>query len=149
MGITIAISNQKGGVGKSTTAYNLGACLALNHDKKVLLIDFDPQANLSEYLKYEPDGNPTMTQLIMSFYTGNPVTAETAQRAIRHSETAGVDYIPADINLANAETLMVTMISKEHILRSNYSAYIESACERQDNIDDYEICKEEIGRAHV
>ena len=112
MGITIAISNQKGGVGKSTTAYNLGACLALNHDKKVLLIDFDPQANLSEYLKYEPDGNPTMTQLIMSFYTGNPVTAETAQRAIRHSETAGVDYIPADINLANAETLMVTMISK-------------------------------------
>ena len=77
----------------------------------------DPQANLSEYLKYEPDGNPTMTQLIMSFYAGNPVTAETAQKAIRHSETAGVDYIPADINLANAETLMVTMISKEHILR--------------------------------
>ena len=102
----IAISNQKGGVGKSTTAYNLGACLALNHGKRVLLVDFDPQANLSEYLKYEPNGNPTMTQLIMSFYAGTPVTAETAQKAIRHSETAGVDYIPADINLANAETLI-------------------------------------------
>ena len=113
----IAISNQKGGVGKSTTAYILGACLALNHGKKVLLVDFDPQANLSEYLKYEPNGNPTMTQLIMSFYAGTPMTAETAQKAIRHSDTAGVDYIPSDINLANAETLMVTMISKEHILR--------------------------------
>lgn len=118
MGTTIiAISNQKGGVGKSTTAYNLGACLALKHDKKVLLVDFDPQANLSEYLKYEQDGNPTMTQLIMSLYTGNPLTAEAVQQAIHHNETAGVDYIPSDINLANAETLMVTMISKEYILR--------------------------------
>lgn len=81
----IAISNQKGGVGKSTTAYNLGACLALNHGKRVLLVDFDPQANLSEYLKYEPNGNPTMTQLIMSFHAGTPLNAEATQNAIRHN----------------------------------------------------------------
>lgn len=67
----IAISNQKGGLSKTTTAYNLGAALSLKHDKKVLLVDIDPQANLSEYLSYEPDEKPTMTQLIMTACTGN------------------------------------------------------------------------------
>ena len=113
----ISVSNQKGGVSKTGVSFNLGSALVLKHDKKVLLIDLDPQANLSEYLKYEPNGAPTLTQLVMTACTGRPITAELVQSAIRHSETAGVDYIPSDINLANSETLMSTALSRETILR--------------------------------
>ena len=72
----ISVSNQKGGVSKTGVSFNLGSALALKHDKKVLLIDLDPQANLSEYLKYEPNGAPTLTQLVMTACTGRPITAE-------------------------------------------------------------------------
>lgn len=115
--IIIAVSNQKGGVSKTTTAYNLGACLSLKYDKRVLLVDIDPQANLSEYLRYEPDGKPTMTQLIMSVCTGSAITVDMVQTAIRQNESTHADYIPADINLASTETLMSATISRETILR--------------------------------
>lgn len=112
----ISVSNQKGGVSKTGVSFNLGSALALKHDKKVLLIDLDPQANLSEYLKYEPNGAPTLTQLVMTACTGGRLTEDIVKSAIRHSDTAGVDYIPSDINLANSETLMQTALSRETIL---------------------------------
>ncbi len=93
MSITISVSNQKGGIGKSTTAYNLGAVLALNHDKKVLLADIDPQANLSEYLGYEPDGLPTMTQLIMTACTGMPTVDPFSDLTVMHYMKHGFRYM--------------------------------------------------------
>lgn len=117
MSEVIAISNQKGGVSKTTTAYNLGACLALHHGKKVMLIDIDPQANLSEYLGFVPDDKPTMTNLIMTTCTNGVIKPYEVISAVRHSENADVDYIPADINLASIETFMTTAISRETILR--------------------------------
>ena len=126
----ISVSNQKGGVSKTGVSFNLGTALALKHSQKVLLIDLDPQANLSEYLKYEPDGKPTLTQLVMTACTGGRLTPELVASAIRHNDTAGVDYIPSDINLANSETLMQTALSRETILRRILS---------EDNIGGYDF----------
>ncbi|MDE6679234.1 MAG: ParA family protein [Ruminococcus sp.] len=95
----IAVSNQKGGVSKTTTTYNLGACMALNHGKSVLLVDADPQANLSKYLGYEPNVNPTMTQLVMTACMNGAVSSEIINSAVRHCDKANVDYIPSDLNL--------------------------------------------------
>ena len=120
MSVVIAISNQKGGVSKTTTAFNLGACLALNHGKKVLLIDIDPQANLSEYLGYEPDGKPTMTGLIMNTCTNgviqtndvlSTVSRETILKRILSDEvTYRYDFVLIDC-LPSLSTLLINALA--------------------------------------
>lgn len=108
----IALANQKGGVGKTTTAVNLGTALQLT-GKRVLLVDLDPQANLSSYLGFETDGNPTISHLMMGFVTGMPVAISDC---IRRSDANGIDFIPSDINLANADFYLIQAISREKVL---------------------------------
>lgn len=109
----IAIANQKGGVGKTTTTVNLGSALRLM-GKNVLLVDLDPQANMSNYLGFENDGKPTVSDLMMSFVVGQEVnTAD----SIRHNEDNDIDFVPADINLANADYYLLQAVAREKVLK--------------------------------
>ena len=116
----IAIANQKGGVGKTTTAVNLGTALELS-GKRVLLIDLDPQANMSAYLGFEDDDKSTMSDLVMT--TANNFTMGAQKRempsmdeCVRYSEINKVHFIPSDIGLAYADACMMQAAQRESVL---------------------------------
>jgi len=109
MGIVVAIANQKGGVGKTTTCVNLGACLA-QKGKKVLLVDIDPQGNATSGLGVD---RQQLKQCVYDLL----INGKRAKELMVKTEVSNLGLLPATIRLAGAEIELVPLMGRESRLK--------------------------------
>jgi chromosome partitioning protein len=108
VGTIVAIVNQKGGVGKSTTAINLAAFLAATGER-LLVVDMDPQGNATSGLGVSPDSNGCMYDVLLE--------GKSLQDVALKTKVEGMDVAPATINLVGAEVELVSTLAREFKLR--------------------------------
>jgi chromosome partitioning protein len=109
-GRILAVVNQKGGVGKTTSTINLGAALA-TQGARVLLVDFDPQGALSVGLGLN------VNSLELTVYNLLLDASVTFDDVVQHSKIEGLDLVPSNIDLAGAEVMLVSEVAREQSLR--------------------------------
>ncbi|HET7328613.1 MAG TPA: ParA family protein [Nocardioidaceae bacterium] len=116
----LVVANQKGGVGKTTSAVNMAAALA-QHKLRVLIVDLDPQGNASTALGVDhSEGTPGVYEVIAD---GKPI-ADLVQEC---ADTSGLFCVPATIDLAGAEIELVSLVARESRLRRALDAYLDQS----------------------